>query len=159
MGVRGAEGVVLDADSVEQTTLKKAYDALGNLDATTTAGSTINHTYDLRGRGVQTVDPDMGTWTYAYNGFGELMGRRGGQKLTCLTLYLSALTIQNADSFSRPDGSQASPGVPGRSPSRDQSGEFSHVDFQRRRCEKELRDRTFRRVREEWLDLACPRHD
>ena len=32
-------GVVLDADSGEQTTLSKAYDALGNLVATTTAGA------------------------------------------------------------------------------------------------------------------------
>jgi YD repeat-containing protein len=30
-------------------------------------------TYDILGRKISTVDPDMGTWTYKYNAFGEMI--------------------------------------------------------------------------------------
>src|SRR5204862_4754343 len=29
--------------------------------------------YDVHGRKTESVDPDMGTWTYGYNGFGDLV--------------------------------------------------------------------------------------
>ncbi|BET68095.1 hypothetical protein ASA1KI_30130 [Opitutales bacterium ASA1] len=71
--VQNETGLVFDADSGEQTTLTKTYDALGNLLTSSTAGSTIVNVFDRRGRRLQTTDPDMGTWTYTYNGFGELV--------------------------------------------------------------------------------------
>jgi RHS repeat-associated protein len=71
--VQNETGLVFDADSGEQTMLTKTYDALGNLLTSSTAGSTIVNVFDRRGRRLQTTDPDMGTWTYKYNGFGELV--------------------------------------------------------------------------------------
>jgi RHS repeat-associated protein len=53
------------------------YDATGNLTSTVQTGlaggsSTITMQYDLLGRKIQMSDPDMGIWTYVYDGYGQL---------------------------------------------------------------------------------------
>jgi RHS repeat-associated protein len=63
--------------SVERGEVTYAYDAFGQLLTTTVYkenGSTVSTSlaYDLRGRKISMVDPDMGIWSYAYNAAGEL---------------------------------------------------------------------------------------
>jgi RHS repeat-associated protein len=63
--------------SVERGEVTYTYDAFGQLLTTTVYkenGSTVSTSlsYDLRGRKTSMVDPDMGTWSYAYNAAGEL---------------------------------------------------------------------------------------
>ncbi len=72
----GKVAAVTDSNGV---TIRYWYDADGNL---TDAGDPVGHNlptvhveYDSRGRKIRTVDPDLGTWTYAYNAFGELIGQ------------------------------------------------------------------------------------
>ena len=58
------------------STVTYGYDAIGNL-TTTNADSVITTlVYDLRGRKTSMVDPDMGTWQYRYNIFGELIWQK-----------------------------------------------------------------------------------
>jgi RHS repeat-associated protein len=50
------------------------YDADGNLKSThDPVGNSVQITYDVRGRRTVSTDPDMGTWFYQYNGFGDLI--------------------------------------------------------------------------------------
>lgn len=60
------------------------YDAIGNLKTTIASGVTTTLTYDDRGRKTEMVDPDMGTWEYRYNIFGELIWQKNanGQIVT-----------------------------------------------------------------------------
>jgi len=79
-------------------TIHYAYDADGNL---TDAGDAQNHTiptvhtqYDLRGRKSQTADPDVGTWNYTYDGFGDLVSQTdaNGQTVTMTYDVLGRMT-------------------------------------------------------------------
>ena len=58
------------------TTVTYTYDAAGTLLTTVAAGTTTSLAYDNRGRKVTMVDPDMGTWQYRYNIFGELIWQK-----------------------------------------------------------------------------------
>jgi RHS repeat-associated protein len=64
------------------------YDADGNLtdagDPATHVLPTVHVDYDLRGRKIRLVDPDVGTWHYAYNAFGDLISQTDakGQRTT-----------------------------------------------------------------------------
>lgn len=58
------------------STVTYDYDAIGNLVSTNAAGAVTTLTYDIRGRKTSMVDPDMGTWLYRYNGFGELVWQK-----------------------------------------------------------------------------------
>lgn len=64
------------AGGATASTVTYDYDALGNLVSTNAAGAVTTLTYDLRGRKTSMVDPDMGTWHYRYNGFGELIWQK-----------------------------------------------------------------------------------
>ncbi len=51
-----------------------AYDAFGNLNATTDAGGALSSaTYNLRGFKTQTIDPDQGTWNFKGDSLNELV--------------------------------------------------------------------------------------
>lgn len=72
-------------------TVKYQYDAVGNLEKTTTCESNginncvvIDLKYDLRGNKTKMIDPDMGTWHYRYNTLGELVWQKDakGQIIT-----------------------------------------------------------------------------
>lgn len=67
--IRNAEAA---AGALDRTEVTHGYDALGNLVSTNAAGAITTLVYDIRGRKTQMVEPDMGTWTYGYNVFGEL---------------------------------------------------------------------------------------
>jgi RHS repeat-associated protein len=46
----------------------------GNLASTQDpAGNVVRASYDLKGRKIQSVDPDMGTWNYVYDALGQLV--------------------------------------------------------------------------------------
>jgi YD repeat-containing protein len=70
------------------------YDPEGNLTDTnsllagaTGAGTKLVHIdYDILGRKSQTIDADLGTWTYGHNGFGELVSQTDAkQQITTMT--------------------------------------------------------------------------
>jgi RHS repeat-associated protein len=74
------------------TTFSFSYDIDGNLtDVTdvTPGHNPINvHTdYDRRGRKTGTSDPDMGNWSYIYNGFGELIEQTDAKGQTTRMTY------------------------------------------------------------------------
>ena len=55
-------------------TISYLYDADGNLTLTQDpVGNQLQISYDTRGRKIGSVDPDMGTWTYTEDGFGDLI--------------------------------------------------------------------------------------
>ena len=75
--VRNAlDEVVRTADHLG-TTVSHGYDAWGQVTRTTTGARessvTVEMDYDARGRRIALRDPDRGEWTYAYNGFDELL--------------------------------------------------------------------------------------
>jgi RHS repeat-associated protein len=61
------------------------YDADGNLKRTLDPnGNMVEITYDNRGRKTASVDPDMGSWSYGYDGFGDLISQshsKGGSTM------------------------------------------------------------------------------
>jgi RHS repeat-associated protein len=64
------------------------YDSDGNLATTqeNSAAVAIEVTYDIRGRKSSTVDPDLGSWTYVFDGFGDLVSQTDakGQQTTMI---------------------------------------------------------------------------
>jgi RHS repeat-associated protein len=57
-------------------TVRYQYDSDGNLTDVIDPQQNDTHThYDTRNRKDWTTDPDMGHWTYSYNGFGDLVGQ------------------------------------------------------------------------------------
>ncbi|NJO56575.1 MAG: hypothetical protein HC834_09845, partial [Rhodospirillales bacterium] len=91
--VQNEGNVDFQAGSDEQASVRKTYDALGQLETSTTCagtattGVTISHGYDVRGRRTRTTDPDMGTWTYKYNGLGELTSQTDAKSQTISMSY------------------------------------------------------------------------
>jgi YD repeat-containing protein len=52
--------------------------------------------YDIRGRRIEMIDPDMGRWTYGYNGIGELISQTDGRRAPDWTM------TQQFDALGRP---------------------------------------------------------
>ena len=77
--VRGELSRVTDADN---KITDYVYDPFGNLtdvivDAAAGGEQVLtSNEYDIRGRKIKMIDPDMGTWTYKYNALGELKEQR-----------------------------------------------------------------------------------
>jgi RHS repeat-associated protein len=72
------------------TTLLYSYDSQGNLTTTETSGrpdTRISVSYDLLGRKTVMNDPDMGRWTYQYNGYGELIAQANALNQTVTMEY------------------------------------------------------------------------
>ncbi len=72
------------------TTLHYGYDALGNLAYTIPNADEhrkITIEYDILGNKTKMIDPDMGTWTYAYNGWGELTSQTDAKAQTSTMEY------------------------------------------------------------------------
>jgi RHS repeat-associated protein len=87
--VRNAQGQVVErinnataaANSDERGRVTFTYDAYGQLLTTVVhKNDSVSHTttleYDARGRKKKMIDPDMGTWEYGYNVFGELIWQK-----------------------------------------------------------------------------------
>ncbi len=72
------------------TKLLYTYDSQGNLTTTQTQGysnTLITVTYDLFGRKTQVIDPDMGAWSYQYNGYGDLVSQTDARSQTVTMKY------------------------------------------------------------------------
>jgi RHS repeat-associated protein len=65
------------------STITYAYDADGNLRLTTDpVGNQLLINYDTRGRKSSTVDPDLGSWSYVEDGFGDLVSQTDAKSQT-----------------------------------------------------------------------------
>lgn len=69
---------VVQVQDAQGNIVSYTYDEFGNLKTTTDAapaavGDVVTMSYDLRGRKIQMIDPDMGTWVYAYNAASDLI--------------------------------------------------------------------------------------
>ena len=94
MNALGEKVLVVDAI---QGVVGFQYDAAGNLVKSSTAdyfdiinpvpSVDVEMEYDDYGRKVKTIDPDKGTWRYAYNAFGELVEQEDAKGQTSVMTY------------------------------------------------------------------------
>jgi RHS repeat-associated protein len=84
---KNAQGQIASATDAMGNTVSYTYDALGNLVQTNAAGSITALQYDLRGNKIAMQDPAMGSWTYSYNAFGELVSQRDSLNQTTTLAY------------------------------------------------------------------------
>jgi RHS repeat-associated protein len=85
--VKNAQGKVASVTDALGSSVLYTYDAVGNLTQTNAAGSITRISYDLRGNKVAMQDPAMGSWTYGYNVFGELVSQRDSLNQTTTLAY------------------------------------------------------------------------
>ncbi|OYQ38643.1 hypothetical protein CHU94_14410 [Rhodoferax sp. TH121] len=74
--VKNAQGQMASVTDAMGNKVDYRYDAAGNLIQTNAAGSITTLQYDQRGNKIAMQDPVMGSWTYGYNAFGELVTQR-----------------------------------------------------------------------------------
>jgi YD repeat-containing protein len=77
------------------------YDAFGDLlTVVDPASNTVaNNTYDIRGRKTQSIDADMRTWTYVYDGYGELYSQTDAKsQVSTLTYDALGRVLTHAES-------------------------------------------------------------
>lgn len=79
---KGAGAVALDYAA---TTFD--YDAIGNVTGTVASGVATSLTYDARGRKESMTDSHMGTWSYRYSPFGELIWQKDGKAQIVVMSY------------------------------------------------------------------------
>lgn len=91
---RNSQGQVVQVIDTAGSRVTYTYDPFGNLTQTNAGGVLTELTYDLLGRKVGMVDPDMGSWRYAYNGLGELVSQTDakGQSTTFVYDLLGRMT-------------------------------------------------------------------
>jgi RHS repeat-associated protein len=70
--VKNSQGQTASVTDAAGNVITYQYDPFGNLLVTTAGGVNTTLSYDLRGRKIGMVDPDMGSWTYAYDVLGQL---------------------------------------------------------------------------------------
>ena len=88
------------------STISYSYDADGNLTTTTDPnGNQVQIVYDTKGRKSSTIDPDLGTWTYMVDGFGNLVGdvdgAHPGAAMTCARDSSTCVHVMLYDALSR----------------------------------------------------------
>jgi len=77
----------------DQSVVTFAYDPFGNVLSTSVGPSTTSlrqvtaATYDVRGRKITSNDSDMGSWSYVYNVFGELVSQTNANNQTSTFQY------------------------------------------------------------------------
>ena len=84
---KNALGKVAEVIEEEGGRVTYEYDAIGNLLRTHQHGDagqivSTEISYDILGRKIAMNDPDMGQWTYTYNGFGELVSQSDAKNQT-----------------------------------------------------------------------------
>lgn len=92
---QGKQSTVITKDingkdqSIDKNTqvITYTYDPIGNLTQTDADGLVINLSYDALGNKTQMIDPSMGTWTYTYNGFGDLISQTDAKTQTTNITY------------------------------------------------------------------------
>ncbi len=86
--ISNTRNVAVGGSAADYAQVTYDYDAYGNLISTNAAGVVTTLGYDARGRKVTMTDPDMGTWQYCYNIFGELIWQKDNKtpaQITTLT--------------------------------------------------------------------------
>ncbi|MDP7591750.1 MAG: FG-GAP-like repeat-containing protein, partial [Litorilituus sp.] len=78
---KNAVGEVVSIDDFSANdAITYQYYADGKLHKTTDIhNNTVVLSYDIAGNKTQTIDPDMGTWHYQYNGFGQLVWQKDAE--------------------------------------------------------------------------------
>lgn len=86
------------------------YEAFGRLTNVTRGGATTSLSYDVAGRKVQMVDPDLGTWSYAYDALGNLLTQTDARGCVSVLAYdnLNRLT---GKTYGGPGACGSTPGV------------------------------------------------
>ncbi len=84
---RNAQGQVALVTDAQGSTIAYSYDAQGNLLSTHAAGSITSMGYDIRGNKTTMLDPAMGSWTYSYNAYGELVAQRDSLNQSVTMVY------------------------------------------------------------------------
>ncbi len=85
---KNAIGKLASVKDAAGNTTRYQYDGDGNLtDVFDPVGNDVHTHYDSRGRKDVMTDPDMGTWKYCYDGFGDLVGQIDSKNAasTCTT--------------------------------------------------------------------------
>ncbi len=73
---RSATGKVVSVVDDGDASVSYTFDAEGYITGTlATGGTTAVTLYDTRGRKTKTTDPDMGTWQYTFDGYGDLVSQ------------------------------------------------------------------------------------
>ncbi|MGN9911252.1 RHS repeat domain-containing protein [Phytohabitans sp. LJ34] len=94
-----------ELDGASWRTTAYGYDAADRLTTVRDqAGNTITNTYDMAGRKVGVADPDMGTWSYAFDGVGNEIRSTNAAGVQLHTRYdaLDRKTERRRDSASGP---------------------------------------------------------
>jgi len=84
---KNSQGQVAQVADTQNNTIAYSYDPFGNLTQTNAGGVITTLGYDLRGRKTSMADPDMGSWTYAYNALGELIRQIDAKNQTVSMAY------------------------------------------------------------------------
>src|SRR6266513_235531 len=84
---KNSQGQVVQVADTQNNTIAYTYDPFGKLTQTNGGGVITTLAYDLRGRKRSMVDPDMGSWTYAYNALGELIRQIDAKNQTVSMAY------------------------------------------------------------------------
>ena len=63
------------------------YDPFGNLEETDAGGVVTTMAYDIRGRKISMVDPNMGAWIYDHNALGELVSQTDAENQSVTLEY------------------------------------------------------------------------
>ncbi len=102
---KNAVGKIASVTDAAGQVIRYQYDSDGNLtDAGDPIGGSIPtvHTgYDTDGRKTRTVDPDMGTWQYCYDGFGDLVKQIDSQAGNSTCTSGTPTTTMTYDSLGR----------------------------------------------------------
>jgi RHS repeat-associated protein len=106
----GRKVSVTEAGPSGQTvTMAWAYGDFGNLvSVTDNTGHVTANTYDLHGRKTQSIDPDAGTTTWAYNGFGEVETQSRAAAGGALVTTYARDALGRTTSIGYSDGTSAS---------------------------------------------------
>jgi RHS repeat-associated protein len=76
------------------------YDAEGNLTKTKDDSNNVTTIgYDARGRKSSVDDPDLGAWSYVYNGFGEVLEEHAPSGVTTMTYDVLGRMVTKSDAL------------------------------------------------------------
>ena len=94
---KNALGKVAAVEDAAGKQISYTYDADGNLtdtaapsnntDTAAPSNNAVHIHYDVLGRKTDTQDPDLGTWKYTYNGFGDLISQTDAKNQTTTMTY------------------------------------------------------------------------
>jgi RHS repeat-associated protein len=86
---KNAIGKLEIASDTGSGTVTYGYDSDGNLTTTQENSNqvTVQMDYDTRGRKISSIDPDMGTWHYVFDGFGDLVSQTDAKGQTTTMSY------------------------------------------------------------------------